>query len=276
MRNLKLQKEKALILCGVILLASGLIMFSVHGVSMAKVNEDFVRVGYFVGYSNASWSIVRHDFVKGENLSVGFIPGSNWALPPHDNTIIDGQVFDRIRLFVILIYAGDETMNSTELLTSELVTELEVTLICPGPETYYDPSKITAHPRILVVRHGSGLLTEGPEDESGYTRLNAEIGGVTTQDGTYTVASYIYPGFCQEPYQGANGTEWENVEPDFPTELRLFRISEEETYPYMVFLGASPVTAIVGLVAFGWGFWRMKRFEAKERKRLRKKAITSK
>ena len=267
-----MRKEKALVLCGIVLVVSGLMLFSVHGVSNVEVNENLVRVGHFTGYSNASWNIARHDFVKGENLSVGFIPGSNWALPPHDNTIIDGVVFDRIRLFVILVYAGDKILNFTELMTSELVTELEVTLICPGPETYYDPSKISAHPRILVVRRGSGLITEGPTDEYGYTRLDAEIGGVVTQDGTYVVTTYIYPSFCQEPYEGVNGTvKWKTLEAEPPTELVLYRISEEKTYPYMVFLEASPVTIIVGVITFSWGFLKEKRLRIDERRRLRKK-----
>jgi hypothetical protein len=218
---------RKLIALSIILICAGLIAFSFHNVAQENVIEEgFAR-------ENGKWQITRSDFRRGENLSVGFIPGPNWGWPPHDNTEIDGVAFNRVKVFYIKV---------TDPVTGNY-TEFGIILVMPPAP--YPPEDITAHPKIEVTHHGALTVEDYPR----------EIGGIVEHDGTYVVDTSLYPDFVMN-VTPENKTEI--LAPDPPSELRLYRVISETTYPYASLFAAGPATMVVGVVTLAWSIQRDK------------------
>ena len=210
---------------GIVLIFLGFIVVLYHNMPQQIVRDsDFVR-------AQDSWHIARGDFKKGENLSVGFIPGYNWAWPPQDDTTIDDIRFERVKVFYIKV---------TDT-TTQNYTEFALILIIPPPP--YDPGKITLHPKIKVTHHGGITVEDFPR----------EIGGIVGHDGTYTVDTELYPDLIQNIYIENNQTHTEWILPVPPSELRLTRVTKENTYPYRNLLPLGLPVIGTGVVALIFG-----------------------
>jgi len=236
--------NKIAIALGTILILLGLILFSVQGTQQLTVN------GKETVYKEVEnkWSILPAPFKKGEILSLKYRTGANWAWPPNDLTSIEGQVFERVK---VLYVRFTETSSGN-------YTELAVFLIIPPPP--YDPSQISAHPRIEITHNGGVLavLNYTKVDEYGNVQYYTEenIGGMAKHNGSYAVTTELYfpsPKLQNIWWDENNQTQSEWVDPDPPTYLYLYNLSVEISYPYKSLLIASPVTIGIGVVAFVWG-----------------------
>jgi len=238
-----MELKSSIIFIGLIVILVGGTLLLLHNAPRENEISDFVREEY-------SWTISRSDFVKGENISVGFIPGYNWAWPPHDVTTIDDIYFPRIKIFSVRI--TDQT--------SKNYTEFDIILVIPAPP--YDPGQIRAHPRIEVNHHG-GIVVED---------LPGEIGGTVINDGNYTVETYLYPGFVQNVVQDGNETHSKFEDPEPPPELRLYRISTEIVRPYTFLLSSGLGITIVGIAILAFSV--LKPDTTKPHRKAQKKAKT--
>jgi len=219
--------KNVIVAIGIIFLCLGLIVFSFRNLSQESIlDDDFVR-------KEDEWKISREDFNRGENLSVGFIPGYNWAWPPHqDHVEIDGIMFALVKYLFV---------NVTDFTTGNY-TEFMLYLIIP-PEPY-DPGQIRLYPKIQVTHHGALTVEDYPP----------EIGGIVEHDGKYSVGLELFTEVTSTHVLNVlpNGSAvWEPIVP--PSELRLYRITKEITYPYAFLLAVGPVTMGVGVVAVAWG-----------------------
>jgi hypothetical protein len=239
--------NKIAIALGTILILSGLILLSVQGTQQLTINgKDHIYKQ--TDEENPEWSIPPAYFKKGEILSLKYRIGANWGWPPNDLTSIEGVVFERVK---VLYVKFTETSSGN-------YTEFAVFLIIPPPP--YDPSQISAHPRIEITHNGGVLavLNYTKVDEYGTVQYYTEenIGGMAKYNGSYAVATELYfegGPKLQNIVEENNQTHTEWVNPDPPTNLYLYNLSVEVSYPYKSLLIASPVTMGIGVVAFVWG-----------------------
>jgi len=237
--------NKIAIALGIILILSGLILFSVQGTQQLSVNG---KDQWYKEVENG-WSIPPAYFKKEEILNLKYRIGANWGWPPNDLTSIEGIVFERVK---VLYVRFTETSSGN-------YTEFAVILIIPPPP--YDPAQISAHPRIEITHDGGVLavLNYTKVDEYGTVQYYTEenIGGMAKYDGSYAVATELYcpggPKLQNIWVDENNQTHSEWVDPDLPTNLYLYKLSVESSYPYKSLLIASPVTMGIGVVAFVWG-----------------------
>jgi hypothetical protein len=237
--------NKVALVFGSILILSGLILLSMQG------TQQFTVTGKETIYKEVEeeWSIPPADFKEGEILNLKYRTGYNWAWPPNDMTRIANQTFERVK---VLFIRFTETSSGN-------YTEIAVFLIMPGPP--YDPSSITAHPRMKITHDGGilAVLNYSITDDHGtvnyYTEEN--IGGIAKYNGTYSVMAELYfeggPRLQNIVQDEGNQTHTEWVDPEPPSNLYLYNLNVETSYPYKSFLIASPVTMGVGVVAFVWG-----------------------
>lgn len=237
--------NKIAIALGSILILLGFILFSVQGTQQVTVT------GKETIYTEVEeqWSVPPAYFKKGETLSLKYRVGANWGWPPNDLTSIEGVVFERVK---VLFIKFTETSSGN-------YTEFAVFLSIPPPP--YDPSQISAIPRIEITHDGGVLVVLN------YTRVDAygtvkyyteeNIGGMAKYNASYAVATELYceggPKLQNIWVDENNQTHSEWVDPDPPPNLYLYKLNVEVSYPYKSLLMASPVTMGIGVVAFIWG-----------------------
>ena len=236
--------NKIAIALGTILILSGLILLSVQGTQQLTVNGK----DQWYKEVEEAWSIPPAYFKKGEILSLKYRVGSNWGWPPNDSTSIEGILFERVK---VLFVRFTETSSGN-------YTEFAVILIIPAPP--YDPSEISAHPRIEMTHNGGVLavLNYTKVDEYGTVQYYTEenIGGMAKYNASYAVATELYfegGPKLQNIVEENNQTHTEWVDPDPPPNLYLYNLSVGVSYPYKSLLIASPVTIGIGVAAFVWG-----------------------
>jgi hypothetical protein len=236
--------NKIAIALGTILILSGLILLSVQGTQQLTLNGK----DQWYKEVEEAWSIPPAYFKKGEILSLKYRIGANWGWPPNDSTSVEDIYLPRVK---VLYVKFTETSSGN-------YTEFAVILVIPDPP--YDPSQISAIPRIEITHNGGVLsvLNYTVEDEHGTVQYYTEenIGGMAKYNGSYAVATELYfegGPKLQNIVEENNQTHSEWVDPDPPTNLYLYNLSVEISYPYKSLLIASPVTMGIGVVAFVWG-----------------------
>ncbi|MDH5690298.1 MAG: hypothetical protein OEY81_02565, partial [Candidatus Bathyarchaeota archaeon] len=211
--------KKALTIIGILFLLIGLVSISRSSVQDIETNTQLVNE------KQDQW-IISGNYKGGENLSLNFIPHTEWSRPPYPP---DGIETPYSKLFTVNI--TNTAVNSYTLI--EVVLALSLPLGVP-PSKPYDYFLYVYSEE--VTHHGAITIEDYPD----------KINGIAEDDGLYQVKCSLDPSVVM-------GDDLLPHPASPPRELTLYSITSEAKYSYNLLLPTGISFCIIGLIASIWG-----------------------